>query len=162
MIIMGIDPGTAVTGIGVIEVLSDEISLKGFKAIRTSSGEKLPGRLKEIYDEVSIALREFSPEICVVEDIFTGKNVKSALMIGQARACAILAAVNASMEVVEYAPREIKMSVVGNGNAVKEQVQFMVKNILRMRENPYPLDCSDALAGAICHANRMKYNKIYK
>jgi len=162
MIIMGIDPGTAVTGVGVIEYFSGDIELKGYKAVRTSSGESLPKRLKEIYDEVSAAAREFSPEVCVVEEVFAGKNVRSALMIGQARSAAILAAVNASVEVVEYAPREIKQSVVGNGNAAKEQVQFMVKNILRMTENPYPLDCSDALAGAICHANRVKYNKIYK
>jgi len=156
MIILGIDPGTAVTGIGLIRFRGEAISVVDYRAVETSPQKKLPERLKEIYDAVSEVIREFSPQYCIVEQVFGGKNLRSTLLIGQARGAAIMAAVNAGIAVAEYSPREIKMSVVGNGNASKPQVQFMVRNILGLRENPEPPDCADALAAAICHANRIK------
>lgn len=156
MIIMGVDPGTAVTGIGIITVDGNELSSLKYLPVKTSAKKSLPLRLKEIYDAVFREAQAIRPDYCSVENVFGGKNIRSALLIGQARGAAIMAAVNAGIEIAEYSPREIKMSVVGNGNAAKEQVQFMVRHLLGLRENPEPLDCSDALAAAICHANRLK------
>jgi len=156
MVILGIDPGTAVTGIGLIRFRGENFTVVDYQAVRTSPHKKLPERLKEIYEAVSDTIRDFSPQYCVVEQTFGGKNIRSILLLGQARGAAIMAAVNAGVEVVEYSPREIKMSVVGNGNASKPQVQFMVRSILGLRENPEPPDCADALAAAICLANRIK------
>ena len=156
MIIMGVDPGTAVTGIGVIEIIGDDLRAITYRAVRTSAKEQLPVRLKEIFDAVRSVAEDYFPAYCVVEDVFGGKNIRSALLIGQARGAVITAALSAGVQIAEYTPREIKMSVVGNGNASKEQVQFMVRSLLGLRENPEPLDCSDALAAAICHANRLK------
>ena len=157
MIILGIDPGSALTGVGVIDFDGKKIRALNYRAIRTDSKKKLPFRLKEIYDEVKKEIEVFHPEVCSVENVFGGKNIRSALIIGQARAAAMMAAINSGVEIAEYTPAEIKMSVVGGGRASKEQIQFMVRSILGLRENPRPLDCSDALAAAICHAHRMKF-----
>ncbi len=157
MIILGIDPGSALTGIGVIDFDGRNMKALNYRAIRTDSKKKLPFRLKEIYDEVKKEIEVFHPDVCSVENVFGGKNIRSALIIGQARGAAIMAGINAGVEIVEYTPADIKMSVVGGGNASKEQVQFMVRSILGLRENPRPLDCSDALAAAICHAHRVKF-----
>jgi crossover junction endodeoxyribonuclease RuvC len=157
---MGIDPGVSTTGLGVIECTGEHSSLIGFRPVRSNSQMGLPQRLKLIYDAINEEIRDFGPEVCAVENVFGGKHLRSALIIGQARGAAILAAVNSGIEVAEFTPAEIKISVTGNGNASKEQVQFMVKNLLKLKDRPFPLDCSDALAVALCYANRMKYNGI--
>jgi crossover junction endodeoxyribonuclease RuvC len=159
---MGIDPGLSVTGVGVIEYIQDQSGLIGFHPIRTKANLILPERLKIIYDAVTEQIRETQAEVCVVEDVFGGKNLRSALLIGQARASAILAAVNAGLTVAEFTPAEVKISLVGNGSASKEQVQYMVKNLLKLQEKPFPLDCSDALAIALCYANRLKFAHMIK
>lgn len=153
---MGIDPGTSVTGIGFIEVVDGGFELLKYRAVRTSSRKKLPERLKEIYRAVQCEISELKPDVCAIEEVFGGKNIRTALIIGQARGAAMMAAVNAGVDIAEYSPAEIKISLTGNGRASKEQVQYMVRSILRLNENPTPLDCSDALATAICHAHRMK------
>ena len=162
MIIMGIDPGTAVTGIGVIEIQGERKSALNYQIIRTSSKKSLPVRLKEIYQSVNRAVMDIQPDVCAVEDVYGGKNIRTALTLGQARGAAIIAALNAGVEIAEYTPAEVKISLVGNGSASKEQVQYMVKNLLEMTEKPFPLDCSDALAVALCHAHRMNWNSIRK
>jgi len=162
MLIMGIDPGTAVTGIGVIEIKGERKSALNYRVIRTSSKKSLPVRLWEIYQALYAAALETQPDVCAVEDVYGGKNIRTALTLGQARGAAIIAALNAGVEIAEYTPAEVKISLVGNGAASKEQVQYMVKNLLEMTEKPFPLDCSDALAVALCHAHRMKMNSILK
>lgn len=156
---MGVDPGSAVTGIGVIEYDGKKLRVVKYRAIRTSSEKKLPDRLKEIYDSVKAEIAECQPEVVSIEEVFGGKNIRSALIIGQARGAAMMAALNSGIQVAEYTPAEIKKSLSGRGSATKEQVQFMVRSFLGLRENPTPLDCSDALAAAICHANKMKFNQ---
>ena len=162
MIILGIDPGSALTGTGVIEFDGKNMRALNYRPIRTDSKQKLPLRLKEIYDEVMKEIEAFHPDVCSVENVFGGKNIRSTLIIGQARGAAIMAGINAGLEIAEYTPAEIKKSVVGGGAASKEQVQFMVRSILGLRVNPKPLDCSDALAAAICHAHRVKYSGMMK
>ena len=157
MIIMGVDPGTAVTGIGVIEIIGQGLRAITYRAVKTSAREKLPVRLKEIFDEVQSMAEDYRPAYCAVEDVFSGKNIRSALLIGQARGAVITGAMSAGVSIAEYTPREIKMSVVGNGNASKAQVQFMVRNLLGLRENPEPHDCSGALAAALCHVHRLRF-----
>ena len=162
MIIMGIDPGVAATGIGIIQVEGEKYYAVEYLVLRTSAKKKLPERLKEICDAVSHTVQSFRPDVCAVEDVYSGKNIQTALTLGQARGAAIIAALNNGVEIAEYSPAEVKMSLVGNGRASKEQVQYMVKNLLNLREKPYPLDCSDALATALCHAHRMKFDRIIR
>jgi crossover junction endodeoxyribonuclease RuvC len=157
---MGIDPGLSVTGIGVIETIGEKLALVGFRPLRSKVKERLPVRLKTIYDAVLKEIQSTQPEVCAVEDVFGGKNLRSSLLVGQARASAILAACNCGIEVVEFTPAEVKISLVGNGSASKEQVQYMVKHLLNLRDKPFPLDCSDALAIALCYANRMKFSRM--
>ncbi len=156
MIVMGIDPGSAVTGMGVVEIEGETKRLLGFRAIRTNARKSLPERLGQIYRAVQADIAGYNPDVCAVEQVFGGKNIRSALIIGQARGAAMMAAINAGVEIAEYTPAEVKMSVVGNGAASKEQVQYMVKHILKLAEAPRPFDCADAIAVALCHAHRKK------
>ena len=125
------------------------------RAVRTNTKISLPLRLKEIYDAVKYDIARHRPRFVAVEEVFGGKNIQSTLKIGQARGAAVMAAVNSGVEVVEYSPAEVKMSVVGRGNASKEQVQFMVKNLLGLEQIPVPHDCADALAAALCHSHKI-------
>ncbi|MBL7191968.1 crossover junction endodeoxyribonuclease RuvC [bacterium] len=159
MIIMGVDPGTAATGIGIVDYRDRKPFLISYRLVRTNSKKPLPFRLREIYQAVKEEIDKHKPDYVVVEEVFGGKNIQSTLKIGQARGAAIIAAVNANIEVREYSPAEIKMSVVGRGAAAKEQVQYMVKNILGLKEEAIPHDCADALAAALCHANRLNFQE---
>ena len=159
MIIVGIDPGSAVTGFGIIEAESNRLRLLDFGVIRTNRDHSLPGKLKTIYDGVIEVIDNYKPDHMAVEDIFYSENVKTALVIGHARGVAILAAMNRQIPVSEYSPREVKQSVVGNGAADKSQVGYMVKKILGLDGIPKPDDASDALGIAICHFNRAGLEK---
>ena len=119
--------------------------------MHSSPKDAFPKRLKHIYDELTIAMREYSPEVVVIEDLFYATNVKTVIKLGQTRGVALLAAANSGLQIAEYSPLEIKQSVVGYGRADKNQVQDMVTTLLRLKEKPNPLDASDALAAAICH-----------
>lgn len=155
MLIMGIDPGSMVTGYGL--VTNEDNKLLRFVAcgcVRTDSREIFHQRIKYIYDEVSRLIREYNPDQVALEDIFYSRNIKSAMQLGQARASAILAALNLDKEITIYSPREIKQALTGNGSAAKEQVQYMVLQILDIKKGNLSLDESDALAIAICHLNR--------
>ncbi len=152
-VLLGIDPGTAATGFGVVAV--DErrrAELLQCGVIRTSSGAPLPLRLAEIHEGVASLIEEFSPAAVCVESAFYGKNVRSALTLGQARGAIIVAAALRAVEVVEYAPRDIRKAVVGTGAATKDQVAYMVRRHLRLRSDPRPSDAADGLAVALCHA----------
>lgn len=153
MIILGIDPGTAITGYGVVKSdLRQDHSLVECGVIRTSSKEALPVRLHEIYSGICELIERHSPDVLVCEDIFYAKNVRTTVVLGHARGVILLAAQAAGIEIVEYAPREIKKAVVGNGNATKEQIQFMVARLLRLKHAPQPADAADGVAAALTYA----------
>ncbi len=155
-VIAGFDPGSAVTGWSMVR-MGRQHELLECGAIRTKSNAPLEQRLATIFDNVCERIAEYKPAIVVVEDPFMGKNVKSALTLGQARGVILLAAAKAGLEIASYPPRSIKASIVGKGSASKEQVQFMVKRLLNLRELPQPLDASDAVAVALCHIHKHKY-----
>ncbi len=157
--ILGIDPGINTMGYGLIKTVKDEQVLVDYGTIKTSAKSPFAHRLKKLYDGVSEIIAKYQPDEMAIEEAFYHKNVKVAMTLGHARAAAILASVNAGIEVSEYSPLEVKQSVVGSGSASKEQVQFMVRVILKLDKNPTPHDASDALGVAICHHNRSGFNK---
>ncbi|AWQ18524.1 Holliday junction resolvase [Pantoea ananatis] len=150
-IILGIDPGSRVTGYGVIRQIGRQLTYLGSGCIRTNTTE-LPARLKLIYAGVSEIITQFSPDFFAIEQVFMAKNADSALKLGQARGAAIVAAVNHDLPVFEYAARQVKQTVVGTGGAEKSQVQHMVKSLLKLAANPQA-DAADALAIAITHCH---------
>ncbi len=151
-LILGIDPGTAVTGYGVVaKEGGGAVSLVECGVVRTSSGEVLAVRIREIYLAVADLIARHAPSVVVVEDVFQGKNVQSALKLGHARGAILLAAALGEIPIAEYSPRVIKKAVVGNGNATKDQVGFMVQQQLRLKAPPKPADAADGVAVALCH-----------
>ena len=151
MRVMGIDPGSNCTGFGIVEEIKGNLNAVHWSSVRSTSKDTFPKRLKRIYNELTIAIEKFSPDIVAVEDLFYATNVKTVIKLGQTRGVALLAAVNNDLQVAEYSPLQIKQSVVGYGRADKNQVQNMVTTLLRLKEKPDPFDASDALAAAICH-----------
>ncbi len=149
---LGIDPGTAATGYGVVaRADGGAVSLVECGVIRTSSGEPLAVRIREIYLEVEALIERHRPSVVAVESVFQGKNARSALTLGHARGAILLAAALRDLPIAEYAPREIKSAVVGTGRATKDQVGFMVQQQLRLEEAPTPADAADGVAAALCH-----------
>ena len=159
MVALGIDPGSIVTGFGLIET-QPYITCIEYGCIRSKSKSDFSLRLKTIYDGISDLIQKYNPDSIAFEDIFYGHNVKSAIQLGHARGAAIVSAVNANVELSFYSPREVKLAVTGYGNASKEQVQKMVQNLLRLEEPVLPLDASDALAVALCHLFRTKSGQV--
>ncbi len=155
MRILGIDPGIALTGFGIVEKEGVKVRAGSYGHISTESGTPVPDRLKILYDDMANIVREYRPDVMAVEELFFNKNAKTAIIAAQARGVIILSAVNNGVEVAEYTPLQVKQAVIGYGRASKQQVQFMVKELLRLREIPKPDDTADALAIAICHANSM-------
>ena len=152
-VLLGIDPGTAATGFGVVAVDSRRgTRLIQCGVIRTSPRAPLPIRLMDIHEGVAALVEEFAPAVMSIESAFYGKNVRSALTLGHARGAIIVAAALHGVEVVEYAPRDIKKAVVGTGAATKEQVAYMVRRHLCLRTDPNPSDAADGIAAALCHA----------
>ena len=155
MRIFGIDPGSERTGYGCVETDGRRHHLVACGAILALSGDPFPQRLARIHRELTALLASHRPDCVAVENLFHASNARSALKLGHARGVAILAAVEAGCEVVEYTPAEVKRAVVGYGRAEKQQVQQMVKLLLGLREAPAPYDAADALAVAICHLHRL-------
>ncbi|MFQ5537440.1 MAG: crossover junction endodeoxyribonuclease RuvC [Gemmatimonadota bacterium] len=152
VLIVGIDPGTGITGFGVVRrEHGGSISLVECGVIRTSPGEPLPKRIREIFLEVDALLERHRPFAVSVEDVFQGKNVRSALTLGHARGAILLAAALRDLPIHEYTPRAIKKAVVGTGNATKDQVGFMVMQQLKLRSAPSPADAADGVAVALAH-----------
>ena len=151
MNILGIDPGLGTTGYGIISNINNEMGLVDFGTIKTSPKDSLSKRLKIIFDYISELIIKYKPSIFSIEEIFYSNNVKSSLLLGHARGVAIAAAATNDIIVYEYSAKKIKQSLTGNGNAHKEQVKFMVKNLLKLQEAPKSNDASDALAIAICY-----------
>ncbi|MHB1618952.1 MAG: crossover junction endodeoxyribonuclease RuvC [Sulfuricella sp.] len=151
MRILGIDPGLRVTGFGVIDKLGQQLVYVASGCIRTPAGE-LPQRLKSILDGLGEVIAAYSPEQVAVEKVFVNVNPQSTLLLGQARGAAICAAILKDLPVAEYTALQVKQAVVGNGHAAKEQVQDMVRRLLKLEGDPQA-DAADALACAICHAH---------
>lgn len=151
MIILGIDPGTAITGYGIVRVVNNQNTVLGHGAIRTPPKQNPAIRLEQIYAGIQELIAEFNPDCFAIEELFFNKNVASALAVGQARGVAILAAAHAGLPVAEYTPLQVKTSVTGYGRATKEQVAYMVTMLLGLRETPKPDDVTDALAICLCH-----------
>ncbi|WP_291973008.1 crossover junction endodeoxyribonuclease RuvC [Candidatus Symbiopectobacterium sp.] len=150
-LILGIDPGSRVTGYGIIRQQGRQLSYVGSGCIRTGVDD-LPTRLKLIYAGVSEIITQFQPDCLAIEQVFMAKNADSALKLGQARGVAIVAGVNQVLPIFEYAARQVKQAVVGTGAAEKSQVQHMVRTLLKLSANPQA-DAADALAVAITHCH---------
>ncbi|MGB3634961.1 MAG: crossover junction endodeoxyribonuclease RuvC [Rubrobacteraceae bacterium] len=150
--ILGIDPGTATMGWGVIRQEGNRLRYVQHGAITTPSNWEMPRRLGRLFDGVSELVRGYRPETVAIEELFFNTNVTTGITVGQARGVAILAAYKAGIEVTEYTPLQVKQAVTSYGRADKRQVQEMVRALLNLREIPKPDDAADGLAIAICHA----------
>ncbi|MCI0437151.1 MAG: crossover junction endodeoxyribonuclease RuvC [Gemmatimonadetes bacterium] len=154
MIILGVDPGAAVTGYGVVARDRDgAFSLLECGVIRTDPAEPLGQRLRAIHEGVMEILERHSPDALAVESVFYGPNVRTTVVLGHARAAVMLAAALRDVPIAEYTPAEIKNAVTGSGRATKEQMQFMVQQLLRLRTVPEPADAADGVAVALCHGH---------
>ncbi|MDO8916117.1 MAG: crossover junction endodeoxyribonuclease RuvC [Coriobacteriia bacterium] len=153
MIILGIDPGLANTGWGVVEVEGNRFRCLGHGCITTASTRETAERLKAVRDQLASLIALYSPLEAALENVYFSTNVRSAMATGQARGAALVAVADAGLPVGEYGPGEIKLAVTGHGSADKRQVTYMVRAVLGMREAPKPDHAADALAVAICHAN---------
>ena len=157
MRVIGIDPGIGITGFSIIDHSRLETSLIAYGAIRPPKKQGLEKRLFYLFNEMNQLNDKFDPDILAIEDSFYSKNVKSAMILGQARGTILLSAARASIKVAEFAPRKVKQSVCGNGSATKEQVQFMVSQILKLKDSPNPIDISDAMAVGLCFINQNRF-----
>lgn len=151
MRVIGIDPGSVITGTGIIEISGGKIYLVEYDTLKMSSKEPMKNRLKKVYDFCIKKISLFHPDEFAIETAFYGKNIQSTLKLGQVRGAAIVAAMNKKLNVGEYSPREIKKSVTGNGASSKQQVLSIIKSILAIKEKPKFFDSSDALSIALCH-----------
>lgn len=151
MLVLGVDPGTAITGYGLVQEAEGQLQAVAYGAITTPSDWALPQRLLKIYRDLTALIREYNPTEGAVEQLFFSRNVKTALAVGQARGVALLALAEGGLAVHEYTPLQVKQSVVGYGRAEKAQVQELVKLLLGLEVVPQPDDAADALAIAICH-----------
>lgn len=150
MIVLGIDPGTAICGYGLVEIVGNHIKVLDYGAITTDAKMKPEDRLLKIHRELSYIIEKYKPEIMGVEQLFFNKNIKTAIPVGQARGVVLLCAAQHNLKLVEQTPIQIKQSVVGYGRATKEQVIYMVTKLLNLKAAPKPDDVADALAVAIC------------
>lgn len=152
MIILGLDPGLADTGYGLVDCQKGECRFVACGVIKTPSGEALAGRLAQLAGELKKIIKKFNPGLAAVEEIFFAKNAKTAIAVSQARGALVLTAKQAGCQIREFTPLQVKMALTGYGRASKAQMQKMVKAILRLAEIPKPDDAADALAVAICAA----------
>ncbi|OGY91812.1 MAG: crossover junction endodeoxyribonuclease RuvC [Candidatus Komeilibacteria bacterium RIFCSPLOWO2_02_FULL_48_11] len=150
MIILGIDPGIADTGYGVITKHGDDYAVIAYGSIKTPAKDGLPARLQRLHRELRMLIKKHSPDIVAVEELFFSKNVKTAITVSHARGVILLTAREAGCLVREFTPLQVKQALVGYGRADKNQIQQMVKTILGLKEIPKPDDAADALAVAIC------------
>jgi crossover junction endodeoxyribonuclease RuvC len=152
-IILGIDPGIADTGYGIIKDENGKISCLTYGSIKTSSKEDLVTRLNQLHLELDKIIKKYKPEIASVEELFFSKNVKTALIVGQARGVILLTVKQNKLQLLEFKPSQVKQAVTCYGAAKKDQVQKMVQMLLKLKEIPKPDDAADALAMAICALN---------
>jgi len=161
MIIMGIDPGLAITGFGLIHFEKNHFQVIQYGVIRTESKETLPNRLVQIHQGIQTLIDRYQPQAVAVEELFFNTNAKSALLVGQARGVVVVTAAVAGLPVYEYTPLQVKQGIAGYGRAEKQQVQHMVKTLLNLKEIPRPDDAADALAIAVCHAHTGHFKQLF-
>lgn len=165
MVIMGIDPGFAIMGFGIINYRGNRFYTMEYGVLKTPASMLLPERLLHIEKGIVALIDKYKPEAISVEDLYFNTNTKTAIKVGQGRGVALLCAARAGIPVYEYTPLQVKQGVTGYGRADKSQVQYMVKVLLGLSETPKPDDAADALAIAVCHAhscnNLYKTRKIY-
>lgn len=160
MRIIGIDPGTRVTGYGIIEVIDNRYEVIDFGCIKPSPKNKLTDRYYTLHNDLCLLIERYKPDTLVVETQYVHKNPQSAIKLGMARGVAIIAGKKYGLAIYEYSPTKAKRAVVGNGGASKQQVQQMVKVLLGLKELPQPEDAADALSLAICHAQAARYQSL--
>lgn len=161
MVVLGIDPGIGTTGYGVVgEDEHGEAMLVAYGAIETTPGAPMPERLLVLHAEVTRIVREYRPESVAVEQLFFGRNVTTAISVGQARGVVLLAAAQAGLPVAEYKPAEVKQALAGYGNADKRQMQEMVRMLLHLDRIPRPDDAADAVAVAVCHLHSARLTRL--
>lgn len=153
--ILGIDPGYAILGYGVVDAANSRIAAVDFGVIETVAGEPFPERLQKLYDGTQALIERYRPEAAVFEELFFYRNTTTAISVGAGRGVSLLAAQQAGIALYEYTPMQIKLTVTGNGHADKTAVQQMVKLLLGLGRIPKPDDAADALAAAICHAHTL-------
>jgi crossover junction endodeoxyribonuclease RuvC len=158
MLVLGVDPGSKITGYGLVEKRDEKMTCIRAGTIGLSGNPPFYERIHNIFRSVMEIMDRYKPQEMAIEDVFFAKNVKTALKIGHARGAVLIAAVHCGVDIYEYTPLEIKKSVVGYGRATKEQVRFMIQSILNLKTQP-GLDTSDALGAAICHLNWTRYEK---
>ena len=159
MRVLGIDPGSQTTGWGVVEGDGRRYSLVAFGSIRAPSSQRFSTRLLKMCTGIEDVIAQHRPDACALEDAFLATNVKVSMKLGQVRGVVLLVAERASLEIFEYSPRLIKQTIVGYGNAEKQQVQEMVRLLLKLSNIPSPHDAADALAAAICHFHHAQFKQ---
>lgn len=162
MIILGIDPGLATLGYGVIEVNNDKRKLIQFGTLTTPAGQPMPQRLRAIFQGMNQLMDIYQPDDVAFEELFFSKNITTGMAVSAARGVALVAVVQRTDNLYEYTPMQIKQAVTGYGGADKHQVQMMVKMLLNMKDIARPDDAADALAVALTHANSMNMKKMFK
>ena len=151
MLVLGIDPGTAITGYGLVREDDESLALVECGVITTPAGHSLPARLQVIYQRLADLIREHQPEAAAVEELFFSRNARTALTVGHARGVVLLALADAGLPIYEYKPLQVKQAIAGFGGADKQQVQEMVRMLLNLEQVPRPDDAADAVAVAVCH-----------
>jgi crossover junction endodeoxyribonuclease RuvC len=159
---MGIDPGIAILGYGVLEYKGNSFRVIDYGAVTTAAGTPMSLRLKMIHEQLAELLEQHKPDAFAVEELFFNKNIKTALTVGHARGVAVVTAANRNIPIYEYTPLQVKQAVAGYGRAEKKQMQQMVKILLNLKEPPKPDDVADALAVAICHGNSSNFAHLFK
>ena len=162
MRILGIDPGYAILGWGVIDVVGNKFSVVDYGSILTDTSMEMPARLQVLYNGLTELIHKYKPDDASIEQLFFNSNAKTAILVGEARGVAVLACANGNLNIGEYTPLQIKQALVGYGRADKKQVQYMVKTMLNLKSVPKPDDTADALAAAICHAHSAGRKDILK
>ena len=163
MIILGIDPGIAIVGWGVLRYEKGKFTPIAFGSIQTKAGQKVEDRLNQVFDALTAIIDKYHPDVMAIEELFWNTNQKTGIVVAEARGVIILAARRANIPIFEYTPLQVKQAIVGYGRAEKKQVIMMVTSFLGLREAPKPDDTADALALAICHAHMGASNlaKLY-
>ena len=160
MLVLGIDPGTAITGYGLVREDDEGLALVECGVITTPAGQPLPQRLQTIYHGLAAIIGQYQPDQVAVEELFFSRNVRTALSVGQARGVVLLAAAEAGLPLHEYKPLEVKQTVAGYGGADKRQVQEMVRMLLHLEQVPEPDDAADAVAVAVCHVHSARMRAL--
>ena len=154
MIILGIDPGFAIVGWGVVEYNKGKFRVLGYGSIQTKAGSPTEDRINQLYDGMNVIIEKYKPEVMAIEELFWNTNQKTGIAVAEARGVLLLAAYRQGLKIFEYTPLQVKQAITGYGRAEKQQVQYMVRLMLGLSETPKPDDTADALALALCHGTR--------